>query len=446
MENNWYFTCDEERKEWFARVIEALDAKAHCYFFSSARKLRHSLFQKPQGSISVLVGATSEIDPINAAATYVLDNTAKRVVLVQDYVSGSLRKRAQEAGITEVFCGKEVQELVCQSTARFGAQVEGVNSARPKSHAKEAMTATTQGESCIETEAPLPPPGEQAPKHAAVPKVTRVKGAPIFTFASARGGVGKSSIAALSALALSSWGVDVALLDLDLAFGNLFSFFGLDGPVDIYGLLGNLENVEIKKAGKRIAENATLYGPCIKPEYAEACSSHIGSLLSQLCLVHDVVVVDGSTNWTDALAEAVQSSDRVCLVSDERAGAIGSLSRATGLSERLGVARTRIVRMINRCDIKRRDEGFMVRALNGFESSNTIKIVEGDYDVDEFLGAGHAIDLFALKEPFGKSCAAGIAKLLQDVGKLPEHKAAQEALNFDALKRPRFSLFGSKAS
>ncbi len=42
---------------------------------------------------------------------------------------------------------------------------------------------------------------------------------------SGRGGVGKSTLSALGGAA-AGWGLDVALLDLDLAFGNLASLLG----------------------------------------------------------------------------------------------------------------------------------------------------------------------------------------------------------------------------
>lgn len=269
--------------------------------------------------------------------------------------------------------------------------------------------------------------------------------APVVTLVSGRGGTGRSSIATMVALSAARWGMRVALVDLDLSFGNLFGFFGLAGPADLVPVAEGDVSERIASSGVTVAEGVDLFGPCGSPEYAEVVAPKVADIIDGLRGGYDLVVVDTSAAWGDAVAQAVQAADRVAIVGDERAGAIGSLARAAALAVRLGVARTRIVRVMNRCDARRRDEEFMTRATMGLEAARTFRVLEGTLDVAELMSAGHAAELVELDNAFATSCAAFVAKLLADLGRLPEHEGARRARDAKVTRRRSVFSFAKAA-
>ncbi len=260
-----------------------------------------------------------------------------------------------------------------------------------------------------------------------VDRVDEASASPRLVLVSGRGGVGKSAIAALMAATAASWGMEVALVDLDLAFGNLFGYFGLEGPADLTPLASADLDVELERMGRQVAERLTLFGPCAKPEFAETVAPRTAEILERLSATFDLVVVDGGTSWGDAVAQATQMSSRLLVCSDERAGAIGTLSRVGLLAQRLGVARTRICRLINRCDPRHRDEGFISRADAGFETARQLSIFEGGIEVGELMSAGHACELVDLPNDFSESVAHHLALILSELGILPDDERARKA-------------------
>ncbi len=274
-----------------------------------------------------------------------------------------------------------------------------------------------------------------------VPREGLDKGSPRLVLVSGRGGVGKSAIAALMAATAASWGMEVALVDLDLAFGNLFGYFGLDGPADMTPLATADLETELERVGRQVAERLTLFGPCVKPEFSETVAPRVAEILEWLSASFDLVVVDGGTSWGDAVAEATQMASRLLVCSDERAGAIGTLSRVGLLAQRLGVARTRICRLINRCDPRHRDEGFISRADAGFETARQLSIFEGGIEVGELMSAGHAAELVDLPNAFSESVAHHLALILSELGVLPDDERARKAAGEKRERGKRAEVF-----
>lgn len=308
---------------------------------------------------------------------------------------------------------------------------------------KGGAPAATDGNETEGRSPAAPGPNPLAERAAAL---TLAEGAaPVITLVSGRGGTGRSSIATMTALSAARWGMKVALVDLDLSFGNLFGFFGLAGPADLVPVAEGDVAGRLATAGVSVAEGVDLFGPCGSPEYAEVVAPKVTDIIDGLRQSHDLVVVDTSAAWGDAVAQAVQAADRVAIVGDERAGAIGSLARAAALAVRLGVARTRIVRVMNRCDARRRDEEFMTRATMGLEAARTFRVLEGTLDVAELMSAGHAPELVDLDNPFATSCAALVAKLLSDLGRLPEHEGARRARDAKVTRRRSVFSFAKAA-
>ena len=471
MAERWFVCLPEERLEIGEGAIRALHPGAEVVRESDASQLRARMLAQVPRHASALVGTCpGGMTAVNLAATIVRDGHADEVVLVDEAPSGSLRSRAAQAGLDRVLSYGDL----CDA-ARAGHDVDG---ATGSSWALEPARVAKGGESpcapiCDEIpfaeaealddvdlgwvddvldglELPAVPatrsddlaPPDVAPRAsvppgglplAGIPDVgaRRRDSAPVVVVASGRGGVGKSSVVAVAAHRAASWGMRVAVLDLDLGSGNLFGMFGLQGPADLAALLdGRSSSAQgLVSAGVRVADDVHLWGPCARPEMAETISPLVEGIIATLSNEYDLVLVDTSTTWTDAVAQAAQACDRLLLVSDDRWGAVGAMARTAALAVRLGVARTRIMRASNRCDAREGEEGFLYRADVGLEAAQAFRLLDGGEDVGELLRSGHAADLAVMNNDFSDSAATWLARVLEELGRLLDCKDATESLS-----------------
>ena len=276
-----------------------------------------------------------------------------------------------------------------------------------------------------------------------IPAPPTVKGrAPVIVFCSGRGGVGKTALAAATCVAASSWGMRVCALDLDLSCGNLYSCFGVPGAFDLTRLCEGEGTARPETIGVAACERVRVAGPCERPELADIVMPRTSEVIASCASAFDLVVVDTSTTFTEASAQAAQLADRLLIVSGPGQGATASLARASGLAVRLGVARTRIARLENFADPRGRGASRLACAEVGLEAARQFSVVDGGEEVRELLCAGQAAQLLELGVPFAESAATMLAQVLAELGQLPECEAARRAL--DAGGTHKRSFFGRK--
>lgn len=437
MADRYYVCASATQRAGIMSALRARHPEAVLLPVDDAWVLRKTLLAEMPGTSSAVIGSQcGGIEPINLASALVADGHAREVNLVAHHATGSLRSRARRSGIDNVL---EEDEIVSTARVERRRQAEG--------SVAEAPTRVVDSGDPLdldEVEGMTPPPPARAARPAPLPSHS----SPILCFASGRGGVGKTAALATAAHILADWGLRVCVVDLDLSFGNAFSFFGLDGPADL-SVLGDGRPCTAEacaRCGRKVRDGLSLWGPCSRPELAETVAPITGELLAHVSDTCDVVLVDTSPDWGDETAAAAQMCDRLILVADERAGAVGSLARAGSLAVRLGVARTRIVRLMNRCDRRRRDEGFLARADMGLETAKSFRILDGGEEVAEILSSGHADELAHLEGDFTQSVAAFIAQMMSELGKLPSHADAAKALQGGKRKSWSFLSFRREAS
>lgn len=393
----WYVCAGAEHLGELERYVRVVDVGARVLAGSDPSALRVALGAETVGAASVVVGeGTGGPSPINVAAAVAADGRAARVELVVRHASGSLRSRAKRAGIARVVTSAELEGL---------------------------------GGGSVPASVPRRVP-EPAPRRTAVAGAPRREGVPVLCAVSGRGGVGKTSLCALMGCLAGSWGMRVAALDLDLAFGNLYALCGLGRPADLTAAVspGGLDAEALAACAGHVFEGLEVWGPCGRPEYAERVQPMTEQLIAGLTQKHDLVIVDTTTNWGDAVACAAQMADRLLIVSDDRPGAVSSLVRCGALAVRLGVARTRIVRLMNGCDVRHRDDSFIARAAVGLECARELRVLDGGDEAVELLGQGHAGELASTDNPLATSLAGGLAQLLRELGCLPDAVEARKAL------------------
>ena len=244
---------------------------------------------------------------------------------------------------------------------------------------------------------------------------------PTVCFASARGGVGKTAAAVMTALALVRDGLSVALIDMDFQFGTCLGYLGADETDGLLDPGGLPESIQID--GRALARCRTnpepgllAYEFCKVPEQAEVVTRFAGSLLKAAREGADIAIVDLPTGVGEAAAQVFDMANRCLLVTDRRSFSIESLMAQQSLCARMGIARTKLVTVVNRCDPRHRDEGFLERLRFSSQTSQIFKVVEGGQEVSQMLAIGRAGELLAARNRFALSASDLARAIAAEVG------------------------------
>lgn len=257
---------------------------------------------------------------------------------------------------------------------------------------------------------------------------------PTLCFASARGGVGKSALAALTAVTLARDGLTVALVDLDYQFGTCLGYLGAeetDGLLDAGAVPSRIRLDGRLLARCRAVPEGRLaaYEFCRFPEQAEVLAPLSGHLLRAARRGADVAVVDLPTGVNETVAQALELCDRCLLVGDQRALSLESLSAQQELCVRMGIPRTKLVCVMNRCDARHRDEGFLSRVRFQVQTPQIVRVADGGSEVMQMLAIGSAGELATMRNRFALSVADLAHGVCADLGCRPSTEGVDGAVS-----------------
>ena len=462
----WLGFADNSSRREVLMALRRIAPGSAVVFAQSAEEMRERFSDEEPGTVGAIIGQTGEgVSALNLAAAIARDGVASEVVLVARGASGSLRSRASRAGITRVVDATAIPRTASPQNAP--TQPSPLQATSPQPLQAEALvgSASQQGEplrqrgvlACdlpsIDEDAEIgvvrPVEGARlemlSPQSQSQVPQRPVDAAPILTVTSGRGGVGKTALIALMASVAGRWGMDVAVVDLDLSCGNLHTCFGVTKGPDLLRIApdGKPTHESMGRSSVRCNDHVHLWGPVDRPETAELVMPHVATLLSYLSTRYDLVLVDTSTTFTDGVAQAVQACDRMLVVHDERPGAVASAARVSALAVRLGVARTRIVRLVNLADPRVRASAFEGRAEVGLETARMHRIVDGGVECEDLLAAGKVDEVCQTDAPAVSCVSTMLAQVLSELGRLPDNEEARKAYEQRGTKR-RFALFGKR--
>lgn len=245
--------------------------------------------------------------------------------------------------------------------------------------------------------------------------------APLITMIAGRGGCGRTTLIAAMATCAARAGLRVAVLDLDLMFGTLPLVLGVDAYMGFEGLSAHavdegLAERDIEATAMRVGPGLTLWGPCAVPEHAELVAQPIERLVGVLRGMADVVLVDTSTCWGDAVAMAVAACDRCLVVGSSGAAQVHSAKRAIELAVRLGVPKTRMTCVFNRVGARGCGEEQALHFEMGVSLRSRARIAYGGDEVTGMASFGKFDSLMAGAGPFAQSVRTLTGRLLQELG------------------------------
>lgn len=140
----------------------------------------------------------------------------------------------------------------------------------------------------------------------------------VITVYGAKGGIGKSTIAANLAVKLAEKRKKVALVDLDLQFGDLHIYLDIDPKDTIIELVQDVVSPNIDSVRSYMnVHSSGVHLLCApkSPEYAELVSAEkVQSLLSLLRNYYDYVIIDTAPSFSDVTMTAIESSSIIFFV------------------------------------------------------------------------------------------------------------------------------------
>ncbi len=140
----------------------------------------------------------------------------------------------------------------------------------------------------------------------------------VITVFGAKGGIGKTTLATNLAVKLAEGGKKVALVDLDLQFGDVNIFLDIDPADTISELVQEVSepNIDLLRSYMNVHCSGVhvLCAPK-SPEYAELVSpANVQSILSLLRTYYDYVIIDTPPSFNDNIVTALEASSAILFV------------------------------------------------------------------------------------------------------------------------------------
>ena len=208
--------------------------------------------------------------------------------------------------------------------------------------------------------APGPPPlADIEPIQPVRPRPARrtVGRADLVVVFSGKGGVGKSLVATNLAVALAADGSRVAVVDLDLQFGDVAMMLHTEGhPTAIDALAQQGEQVDSEFIEQVMATGPegvhVLLAPS-SPEFADLVNTaSLRAILRELTKSFDHVVVDTPAHLEERNLEAIEMADQIIVVSSFSLAAIKDTKVTLKLLQSLGIAKERLCVVLNQTRVK----------------------------------------------------------------------------------------------
>ncbi|MBJ7595485.1 MAG: P-loop NTPase [Candidatus Dormibacteraeota bacterium] len=230
------------------------------------------------------------------------------------------------------------------SAAEMRAAIVAVTGGQLAQRAAPAAHSRVPTESASQAQAAEPEPGgEEAGAHGHARTVLVFSG---------KGGVGKSVVATNLATALALRGARVALVDLNLQYGDVGVLLHLEShPITIDAITQQGDAVDAAALEDALATSEhgvrVLLAPS-SPESSDLVSAAgLEAILGQLSRTHDVVVVDSPPHLEERVVGVMEVADQILLVSSFGITSVKDAKVTLRLLQSLGIPPDRVALVVN---------------------------------------------------------------------------------------------------
>ena len=342
---------------------------------STGEESRAVFADAPDGTAAVVSPQVPDVLPINLAAALKADRPQERVLLACGEPDGSLRMRMDAAGIDG---SVDLDGLIASLEDRLGAAAAARRI--PEAETLERGQRQTTGGK------------EQG----------QANGCLSIGIVSGRGGVGKSALSILLALAASERGARAVLVDMDVQFGDLRYLCG--GESRFVPVCYDLEGLRaMDPPADGACGQIVLASAGCGPEFVDGIACATGEILDAAGSRADVLIVNTGSSWTEVNAEVVQQCDASVFLMDQRPTSVVGCKDAVDLCTRLGIPTSKFLFAVNRCTGK--------GGLGGYDCALTLgkgtvfEVQDGGAEVEEALSLGLPSSLAVAGNPaFASAC------------------------------------------
>jgi len=177
----------------------------------------------------------------------------------------------------------------------------------------------------------------------------------VYLVISGKGGVGKTIVASNLAVSLANeTNARVALVDLDLQFGDVGVMFNVDHPRTITDLVDTVDAADAESINTVLADGPSgvkiLLSP-LSPELADLVTTdHVRTVMRELRKMFDYIVVDGSSHLAESTLEVIEMASKIVLVTSLTIPSIKTAKLSLKVLDSLDVEAEDILLVVNRVD------------------------------------------------------------------------------------------------
>ncbi len=273
-----YFIFSE--KQMYSSAIKSVmeDVKKRAAIVDTTVDLKHAL-EDVKGSI-VIIGPHLQKDPYKVCQDLSLNYPASAILLVLNKQDIDYKK-AMFSGALDIL------DIECEESEL----IESVQKA------EEIVKLKVEGNLDLNDEG---------------------KKAKVVTVCSTKGGVGKTTISVNIAAALNKKNLKVAVLDLDLQFGDVSLLFDQQPSLTIYDWVKqSYENGDksFKRYMTKHSSGVEILAAPTLPEFAEMITGeHIAYLIEAMKKEYDIIIIDTPPSFVETSLVALENSDDILLI------------------------------------------------------------------------------------------------------------------------------------
>lgn len=236
----------------------------------------------------------------------------------------------------------------------------------------------------------------------------------VITVFSSKGGCGKSFVASNLAVALAQrTGEKVAMVDLDLQFGDLAIMLQLFPARTIFDAAQSLERLDAEALAGYLTphrSNVFLLAAPLEPGLSETISADaVAKIIRLLKDTFKYVVIDSPPSFTDHVLAALDESDECVLMTSMDVPSIKNMKLSLQTLQLLGFGRDRIRLVLNRADSR---VGLTVQAVEKTLGTHVDVSIPSSRDVSVSINRGSPLIIDNPKSPVVSS----ILRMLEFVG------------------------------